>query len=186
MLRFPAIAAGLRWGSGPIRASNSGNDIALRGDPPTRTTGPSISLCPASPHAQAGLRLHLLSSSPGLRLLFSAHTSLTPTTYPPGPANHSVHSLWTPPSQLKHLLHADGRVAFSGRHFARVSTKQKTACQLSGGSAPWSIPQTYWWRVPANVQRYRETVASTGGSRDSFPPSGLLTRPPARNNICIP
>ena len=68
MLWFPAIAAEPRSGSGTMIAPNSGDDTALRGGPPPRPTGPikvrvepSISLCPASPPAQAAvLRLRIV------------------------------------------------------------------------------------------------------------------------------
>ena len=40
MWRFPAITAGPRRGSGPIRAPDSGDDTTFRGGPPPRATGP--------------------------------------------------------------------------------------------------------------------------------------------------
>ena len=142
MLRFLAIAAGPRRGSGPIKAPNSGDDTALRDGPPPRTAGPikvraepSISLSPASPPAQAGLRhcfdstlLRLprildrfLPSSLRLRLLSAS----------PGPR----------PLHPSPSLHTDSRVSFSGPTLAaRSRQKQETMRQLSGGTAPRSIP----------------------------------------------
>ena len=74
MLQFPAIATGPRRGSRILRAPDSGDDTTVRRGPPPRATGPtkvraetSITLCLASPPAQAGLRLRLLSSSQRLR-----------------------------------------------------------------------------------------------------------------------
>ena len=172
MLLLPAITAGPRRGSGPIRAPDSGDDTEFRGGPPPRTVGPiklradpPLSLCPVSPPAQAGRRLRLLlslldsSSLSALSLLplklvfdstycrhhldsaFCLHCWTPPpllhpheadSSHPPGPAYHSVHSLWTPPFQLNPLLHVTV--------LTRAARSKRRRASCHGSTAPWSIP----------------------------------------------
>jgi len=73
MLRFLVIAAEQHRGLGTIRVLDLGDDTALRGGPPPHAAGPiKVSLYPASPPAQAVLRL--CTSSPGLHVI-TAHLS---------------------------------------------------------------------------------------------------------------
>ena len=134
MLRFPAKPC---RGLGPIRTLDSGDDTAFWGAPPSASAckGPSGAFAhslpsfrssySSTPYVIAGLRPHYADS-----------------THSPAPAHHSVHSLWTPPSQLKPLLHAHG--------IDVRCLRQETTRRLSGGYRTTEhSPRTYWWRVRA-------------------------------------
>ena len=154
MVLLPTIVAGLRRGSGPIRAPDSGDVTEFRGGPPPRGAykGPSgyffLSLLPCLAFCSSWTLTPpsvVITSTPpsvviaGLLLLFSAHTTLTP------------------PSQLKPLLHA--------HHLDVSCPKQETMRQLSGGYRTTEHPPKHiggtFGDCVSIIQRYRETVAST-------------------------
>jgi len=123
MVRLPAIEARPRGGPGPISAPNSGDDTLLRGGPPPHAAGPI--------KVGEGPSFSISVLLPPYKLDFVIASTPPPVviawTLPP------VGIAWTPPSQPEFLLHADGRIAFSGRHFARVATKQEMTRHLSWG-----------------------------------------------------
>ena len=82
MLRFPAITAGLRRGSGPIRAPDSGDDTEFRGGPPPHAAGPiNVRADPPPLSLPYRSRSSWTSTLPSVviarLLLFSAHMTLT-------------------------------------------------------------------------------------------------------------